>query len=1453
VNRIFIKLRRVLMSINFKNKLLLTTAITTAAFTAGSVKAADINILGPSVAAQVVGADNENITVTGSGNLTVTGAAAFDAVNFDNIGVLVDTTNTSNGISSDGLALDFTDASSSINYITVNSGRITSSGATTVSIAGLADSYTITTLTNGTISNSSTNGTTFAITGAAGTANQVVTVDNAGSITSTGATSNVFTLADTNGGSSITVTNSGSITAASGGDAFDIATSGNNGTGNDLSITQTAGGSINGVIRGAVSAADGIIVNNTDGTVGDIVGTAGTVSVTNTDTGAAPTASVGNITVTTGGITIVNNTGSGTIGDVAANGAGGTVTITNNAGTIGNLDTGTGALLVSANTGTLGNINGGGNVTVTSTGGDIGNIQNGGSGTLTANLTDTNAGTITGSGSGTAAVTLSGASTTGAIDLGTNASSSLTLNDTSEVNAAVTMGAVNQTLTFNGGTINGDIIAATNGSGDIQVDVSTVTNGNIGTNSNQIDDVNIADGATFNLDTSNDDLYADKVILSGATGTLTVGTGAMNFDVDGAGNGQGIFNLNETNNLGGTVGSNAYLAAVNLATGADITNTGNFTVDTEDFTLNGTSTFNAGTAAVTVRDDLTIGSGTFTTGAGALAVTDAIVVGTNGDLVVGAGGMTAGSTALGSGSSITLGGTFTGDINGNGDDGFGAVIIAANQALGGNIGNTFDVASVTINNGVDVTNAADRSITTTGNLTLNGNSTLNVDDGAVTVGGDLNMGNGSMTTGTGLLSVADAIVLDGTTLNIGSGGVSYATINGFNATEGTLNFTAGTHNTTGEIGDNFGLSTINVNDGVTLTIDENVTATKIEVSPNITNGSGTLNISAGLTTADIDLEGTSTLTLSGTGSFDGTIDGDGAGEGNVVVDRNFATTADTIFGGANGLNQITVNTTRTLTLDGANAGGDLKADDVVVNGTLAMGNAVTALTGNLTVNSTGAINLGNSNHTASGTFDTSAGSQISSTISAVTSGTTFTAGRLTGVGTSSINAGTIVNLTLASNAGYINDGASFTLVDAGAGVAPDLTTDSTQIRVNGATGANSNRTGVLTFDSTLSGANDLIIKVERTAYADVATNTQADAVGAALNTIGATATGALSQLQTAADNATTAGALNDVLDSATAQVDGGITESSIGATNIALNTFEGRLSDVRSGFGSGVSSGDDEALNGVWVRAFGNTATFDNDGGLKGYDANTAGIAVGADTALDDTTILGVGLTYANSTIESNNTNKDTDAASYNLMVYGSKELGSNNYVDGFVSAGMNNYETSRFIPTTGATAQGDFDGTTYMARVSGGHRIDAGNGIEIVPNAGVTYGFSQSDSYTETGAGTLNLNVDNDDITVLQPKIGVDVAFNGGDADGIKFRPQVRIGYMYDALDSTQETTSNFSGVATSFKTESAEKDKGTFLIGTGVDIAGTENITLSADYDYQVSSGYNSHNGMLNLRYGF
>lgn len=1390
----------------FKNKLLLTTAITTAAFSAGSAKATDINILAPSTTAQTANANGSYIAVTGSGNLTVTGAA-YTAGAFTNLGVLVDTTSTSNGITATGLALDFTNAGSSIGYITANSGVITSSGSTTVSIAGLADSYTITTGANGSITNSNSSGTVFDISGASGTANQTVTVANSGLIDATAGNSNAFVLTDTNGGSSISVTNTGTISGNGTGNAFTINTSGDTGTGNDLTITNN-GGTITGDIVGAVTAADEITISsNTQGTIGNISGTAGDIIVTsNTDSNGdtAGTATIGNLAVTTGTITVTAN--SGTIGNVTASGGGGTVTVSANTGNIGDISSTTGAASVTSSGGTI--------ASVSSTSGDT---------DVTLNST---------------------AAISGSVDLGINTSSTLVLNGTSNVVGTVTMGSVDQLLTFNGGTVTNGI----DGAGDIAVNANTAVSGAGIGGGTAVDDITIANAVTFDLDTNNAALTADVITLDGATATLTMGTtGTLTAtNVRGGSDGQGVINFNGTNNIGTTIiGGTAYVDQVNVTAGT-VTTTGAIT--SNDVTLTNASSLTT-TAAVTVGD-LTIGSGTFTTAAGALAVTDAIIVGANGDLIVGAGGMTAGSTALGSGSTITLGGTFTGDINGNGDDGFGAVIIAANQALGGNIGNTFNVASVTINNGVTVTNAADNSITTTGNLTLNGNSNLNVDEGFVTVGGDLRMGSGTMTTGTGLLTVADEIVLDGTTLNIGSGSIAYGSINGFDATEGTLAFTAGTHDTTGVIGDNFGLAAITVADATSLTIDQNVTATDITIGG---GASGSATISAGTTTGNINLDTDSTLTLSGTGTFAGTIDGDdGAVGGDVILARDFTTTADTIFGGTDGLTSLTVNATRTLTLNGANAGGDLNAADVIVNGTLAMGNAITELTGNLEASSTGVINFGNAAHTASGTFTTAAGSQISSTISAVTSGTTFTAGTLT-AGTTAINDETVVNLTLASGAGYINDGASFTLVDAGAGTAPDLDSDSTQIRINGATGANSNRTGVLTFDSTLSGTNDLIIKVERTAYASVATNTQADAVGAALNTIGATATGALSQLQTAADNATSASALNDVLDSATAQVDGGISEASVGTTNLALDTFEGRLSDIRTDFGSGVSSGDESALSGVWVKAFGNTSSFDNDGGLKGYDANTAGAAIGADTALDDTTILGVGLAYSNSTVESNNNNKDTDAASYNLMVYGTKELGDNNYVDGFVSAGMNNYETSRFIPTTGATAQGDFDGTTYMARVSGGHRIDAGNGIEVVPNAGLTYGFSQFDSYTETGAGALNLNVDNDDITILQPKVGVDVAFKGGDANGIKFRPQFRVAYMYNALDNNQDTTSNFSGVATSFKTESADKDKSTFLIGTGVDIAGTENITLSADYDYQISSGYNSHNGMLNLRYGF
>jgi outer membrane autotransporter protein len=584
---------------------------------------------------------------------------------------------------------------------------------------------------------------------------------------------------------------------------------------------------------------------------------------------------------------------------------------------------------------------------------------------------------------------------------------------------------------------------------------------------------------------------------------------------------------------------------------------------------------------------------------------------------------------------------------------------------------------------------------------------------------------------------------------------------------------------------------------------------------------GAVNIAAdkNLTAAvTASADGVGILNFAGTSTVTGAIGATGGGNrlnainvngGTVTLSDTFAAATTTVASGA------TLKTGGAITFEGA----------LNNNGTLSLGGTLTATSagGTIDLANTGNATLALASTSAytNGVVIASDDNNVSATNTVtVTPHANFTSGTLTLVDTGT---GTVAANTQFSVADNLLTSYAIT----GGGGATDLVLTATQ---------KSATTVASTLGTTTDAANALAAGVAATASDTTLTTAYNTAVQAG----GAEAKKAAEQSQ---PNITAAAA-----------------QAITAASRSSADAVSARLASARTGTQvaglqqTGVAAGDGSRRNGGWGKVFGNVANQDDRDGVAGYDSHTYGLAVGMDNKVTDTVRVGAALSYARSNVDGNDAgNSDTDIDSYQVAVYGSYEPGAY-YVEGQLAYAFNSVDTSRDITFGGLdrTAKGSYDANQYSATLGAGVPMKH-DAFTITPKAGLFYAYTNSDSYTETGAGGMNLVVNPDDTSMLEGSLGVNVAYDHKVEGGL-LRPEVRAAVLYEFLDDNASATSRFTGAGATFNTEGLDTAQLGGTLGFGVGYTTADGMwEIRGDYDAELRQDFVGHTGMLTGRINF
>jgi len=270
---------------------------------------------------------------------------------------------------------------------------------------------------------------------------------------------------------------------------------------------------------------------------------------------------------------------------------------------------------------------------------------------------------------------------------------------------------------------------------------------------------------------------------------------------------------------------------------------------------------------------------------------------------------------------------------------------------------------------------------------------------------------------------------------------------------------------------------------------------------------------------------------------------------------------------------------------------------------------------------------------------------------------------------------------------------------------------------------------------------------------------------------------------------------------------------------------------------------------GAWLSPFFRKSSQDDDGGRAGYDSDTKGVTLGFDAEATEGVIVGIMGSIMDTDVDGNGAgNAQTDISSHQLGVYVGVDLGKFN-VDATLSYGRNSNEGSRNIILGGTTlvADSDYDSSQTSVAVMGSMPLVA-NEITFSPRLGLSHTRVSTDTYTETGAGALNLTVATDDSSSTLALFGLGLS-KAMDQEKGTLTLTAGIDGQYGISTDDVSASSTFSGGGTSFTTNGIDAPTFTGIGSLGA-VYDTGMYEVFGGYTHERSSGFSANTVRAGLK---
>ncbi len=247
----------------------------------------------------------------------------------------------------------------------------------------------------------------------------------------------------------------------------------------------------------------------------------------------------------------------------------------------------------------------------------------------------------------------------------------------------------------------------------------------------------------------------------------------------------------------------------------------------------------------------------------------------------------------------------------------------------------------------------------------------------------------------------------------------------------------------------------------------------------------------------------------------------------------------------------------------------------------------------------------------------------------------------------------------------------------------------------------------------------------------------------------------------------------------------------------------------------------------AWLRGFGAFGEIEDDGNGSVVDHWSAGMLAGIEGKVTNEFAVGATLGYLSTHAEIPNQEFDTDGVIGALTLRYEHASGYGFALVG--GAAHQGVETGRRITVGGFSAIADADYDATSAFVSGEMFLKRrfANAV-LKPFVGMDAIFTETEAFTETGAGGAGLTNNGENYASVVGRVGVAMSAAVTTGGGTTLVPSLSLAYAHDFGDTTSDATFSFVGGTAGFVTAAAERGAHRFETKAGLAAQLTDRVTV-------------------------
>ncbi|NGX30963.1 MAG: Extracellular serine protease [Chlamydiae bacterium] len=285
------------------------------------------------------------------------------------------------------------------------------------------------------------------------------------------------------------------------------------------------------------------------------------------------------------------------------------------------------------------------------------------------------------------------------------------------------------------------------------------------------------------------------------------------------------------------------------------------------------------------------------------------------------------------------------------------------------------------------------------------------------------------------------------------------------------------------------------------------------------------------------------------------------------------------------------------------------------------------------------------------------------------------------------------------------------------------------------------------------------------------------------------------------------------------------------------------------------SNSSSQKKNNLWISPFGNFTDVDRCQQLRGFDTKSGGGAIGYDRCLPNNFLLGVSTGYIYTHLDWDSSAGDTNIQKVFGAIYGGYSI-KHLILDASVIGGGNFYDVTRKIKFATINRKAKNNHTGYFVTPHLGAAINFYPRKAILGIFGAfDYFYLHQPSYKESGAGSLNLKVDQKTSQMLRTEFGGKLAGDIALNDNSCIRPFIAVSWvrkMFLSDDKYRSLFKDFSSDDCCLKVQACGKNKNFVSPEAGV-FYSFRQMVFSLAYQGEFGNHYHVHQATAKFQYPF